>query len=110
MELSRHKAAACPPQKPSRGTDRRADVKSAAEAAAGTGIIKKLAAAALIRGYDAKDHCVYANVLEKEKDSGWKLTEIRHQKYRKLGIRKLSVLMIGPDGETWRLPDDILPA
>ncbi|MDR0351988.1 MAG: hypothetical protein LBI02_01070, partial [Opitutaceae bacterium] len=79
-------------------------------AASRTRIIKKLAEAALIRGYDDKGRCVYASVLEKKNDRDWKLAEIGHQRYWELGIRKLSVLMLGPNGELWRLPDDILPS
>ncbi len=103
MEHSRHQAAAGPLQK----AGEEADVGKAASRMC---IIKKLAHTALIRGYDDKDHCIYANLLEKKNDQGWKLTEIRHQRYRELGIRKLSVLMLGPKGELWRLPDDIFPS
>jgi hypothetical protein len=73
-------------------------------------IIKKLAEAALIRGYDGRDRCIYANLVEKKNDRGWELIEIGHQRYRELGIRKLSVLMLGPNGEAWRFPDAIFPS
>ncbi|OAM87538.1 hypothetical protein OH491_21190 [Termitidicoccus mucosus] len=103
MELSRHQAAADPLQKAGQEAD---DGKAASRMS----IIKKLADTALIRGYDDKDHCIYINLLEKKNDQDWELIEIRHQRYRELGIRKLSVLMLGPNGETWRLPDDIFPS
>jgi hypothetical protein len=103
MELSRHQAATSPLQENGRKAD---DGRGASR----IGIIKRLADAALIRGYDDKDHCIYANVIEKKNDRGWKLTEVGHRRYRELGIRKLSVLMLGPNGETWRLPDDIFPS
>jgi hypothetical protein len=59
---------------------------------------QKLANTTLLIGYDSENRCIHVNLLENAKDGDWSLVSIRNQKYRKMGVRKLIVLMFGPDG------------
>jgi hypothetical protein len=60
---------------------------------------QKLANTTLLIGYDSENRCIHVNLLENAKDGDWNLVSIRNQKYRKLGVRKLSVLMFGANGQ-----------
>jgi hypothetical protein len=59
---------------------------------------QKLANTTLLIGYDSENRCIYVNLLENAKDGDWGMVSIRNQKYRKMGVRKLIVLMFGPGG------------
>ena len=59
----------------------------------------KLAGTTLLIGYDRENRCIHMHLLENAKDGDWGLVSIRNRKYRKLGVRKLIVLMFGPDGQ-----------
>lgn len=72
---------------------------------------QKLANTTLLIGCDSENRCIHVNLLENAKDGDWSLVSIRNQKYRKMGVRKLIVLMFGPDGRIInQFYDDISPS
>ncbi|MDR0902092.1 MAG: hypothetical protein LBM92_04915 [Opitutaceae bacterium] len=66
------------------------------------GAAQRLANTTLLIGYDGENRCVHINLLDNTKDGGWSLVSIQRPKYQRLGVRKLSVLMFGPNGRIVR--------